>query len=170
MIKIKNTLFLNLVLCSFSFVTEKKSESLNVKDFKVLMGNWKGQLTYLDYSSGKPFTMAANCEVKILKKENKIIIKSIYPDEMEANSVDTLQISNDGMYLNDEKLVSKRKNSTGELIIITENKGIDGNDNKSATFHHTYSISKNNFSIRKDVQFTGTTEWIKRHEYNYLKK
>ena len=33
-------------------------------DLKQLTGFWKGTLTYLDYSSGKPYTMPANLEVQ----------------------------------------------------------------------------------------------------------
>jgi hypothetical protein len=163
-------LLMFLILSCFSLNNSKRSDKIHLKDFFPLVGNWEGQLTYLDYSSGKPYTMPANCEIKILKKQKQILVYSIYPDEMEANSVDTIRLSNDGIFLNKEKLVSKTLNSDNELIIVTEESGQDGNDNLNATFHHTYTISNSKFSIRKDVQFIGTSEWIKRHEYVYVKK
>jgi hypothetical protein len=35
------------------------SQSFHVKDLAKSTGSWEGKLTYLDYSSGKPYSMAA---------------------------------------------------------------------------------------------------------------
>ena len=43
------------------------------KDFEKLSGTWQGTLTYLDYSSGKPYTMPADVEIKKFDKTNKFI-------------------------------------------------------------------------------------------------
>lgn len=77
---------------------------------------------------------------------------------------------NDGQFI-DEELVQTRKALTnGDIEIVTEEKAKDGNDNKQATFRHTYIIGKTHYSKRKDVQFEGDTNWIKRHEYSYTRK
>jgi hypothetical protein len=56
----KNILFTTgiLLLC-----LSVKAQSFQVKDLSSSVGGWEGKLTYLDYSSGKPFTMLANIKI-----------------------------------------------------------------------------------------------------------
>ena len=140
------------------------------KEFTKLSGSWKGTLTYLDYSSGKPYTMPADIEVKRIKKTNKFIFSNIYPNEKSANSIDTIVISKDGKYIDKELIKSRRKLENSDIEIVTEEFGKDGNDNKPATFRQTYTFGNTTYKKRKDVQFTGETNWINRHEYSYTRK
>jgi hypothetical protein len=140
------------------------------KDFYKLSGAWEGSLTYLDYSSGKPYTMPADIAIQRIGKTNKFVFSNIYPNEPNANSIDTISISIDGKYIDKELVKSRRKLPNGDIEIITEELGKDGNDNKPATFRHTYTLGPTTYKNRKDVQFTGGTEWINRHEYSYKKK
>jgi len=140
------------------------------KDFYKLSGTWEGSLTYLDYSSGKPYTMPADIEIKRIGKTNKFVFSNIYPNETSANSIDTISISTDGKYIDKELLKSRRKLPNGDIEIITEEFGKDGNYNKPATFRYTYTLGTTTYKNRKDVQFTGETEWINRHDYSYKKK
>jgi hypothetical protein len=140
-----------------------------LKDFQKTSGSWKGSLTYLDYSSGKPYTMPADMEIKRIKKTNKFALSNIYPNETNANSTDTVTISTDGKYINKGLVKSRRRLPGGDIEIITEEMGKDGNDNKPATFRHTYIFGKTLFKKRKDIQYIGGTDWINRHEYTYTK-
>ena len=140
--------------------------SVSVKDFKPAYGKWTGTITYLDYTSGKPFTMPANVTIGKNKKDAKELIFAFeYPNEPKANGNDTLIISSDGMMIDDEKVVSKAEQN-GVLELITEKDGIDGNDNKKAVLRHIYSISKKSFVKRKEVKFEGEDKFIMRNEYN----
>ncbi len=141
-----------------------------VKDFQKITGSWKGSLTYLDYSSGKSYSMPADIDIKRIKNTNAFVLSNFYPNEKNANSFDTITISADGKYIDKELVKSKRKLITGDIEIITEEIGKDGNDNRPATLRHTYILGKKTFKKRKDVQFVGETEWINRHEYAYTKK
>jgi hypothetical protein len=141
-----------------------------VKDFQNISGNWTGSLTYLDYTSGESYSMPADVEIKRIKKKNLFTFSDIYPDEPHANSVDTLILSMDGKYINDELIVSRKKLANGDVIIVTTRTGTDGNDNKPASFRFTYTLGKASFIKRKDVQFEGESEYINRHEYAYIKK
>jgi 3-methyladenine DNA glycosylase/8-oxoguanine DNA glycosylase len=49
-------LFTSICSAQLSFKTIKK-------DFAKLSGTWEGSLTYVDYSTGKPYTMPANLEI-----------------------------------------------------------------------------------------------------------
>jgi hypothetical protein len=157
--------FLTGIICNAQ--TDFKTLS---EDFTQLSGSWKGTLTYLDYSSGKPYTMPADIEVKRIKKTKKFIFSNIYPNEKSANSIDTTIISKDGKYIDKALIKSRRKLENGDIEIITEELGKDGNDNKPATFRHTYTFGYKTFKKRKDVQCIGETNWINRHEYSYKRK
>lgn len=140
-----------------------------VNDFDKLSGNWKGSLTYLDYKSGKPYTMPAELEVTRIEKTNKFVLSLKYPNESSANSIDTIVISQDGKYIDKELIKSRKKLSNGNIRIVTEVSGKDGNDDKQATIKHSYIFGKKTFSIVKDVQFYGETRWINRNTYSFIK-
>ena len=167
MTKLKNGLIILMSLTAIVFSYAQETTKISAKDFKVLIGSWQGSLTYLDYSSGKPYTMPADAEIKRIGTTNKFIFSNIYPNETSANSFDTLTISVDGKFIGTERVKSKKKLENGTIEIITEELGNDGNDSKPAIFRQTYTISRGIFKKRKDVQFQGATSWINRHEYLY---
>ncbi|MEO7394318.1 MAG: hypothetical protein ABIU11_05200 [Chitinophagaceae bacterium] len=153
-----------LIVAGFAFT--QLSPVVSVKDFKYAFGKWKGTLTYLDYSSGKPYTMPANITIgRDNTNDRQLILAFVYPDEPKANGNDTLVISKDGLQINGAAVVSKKKNSKGFLEIITEKNGVDGNDNRKAVLKHIYTISKRAFSNRKEVRFDGEENFILRNEY-----
>jgi hypothetical protein len=160
-----NKLFITLLLLPVLAFAQTTTHVI-VKDFKPAFGKWKGSLTYLDYSSGKPYTMPAN--VIISKNGNntqQLILAFAYPDEPKANGNDTLVISDDGLQIDGSMVVSKKKNSDGALEIITERNGVDGNDNRKAAIRHIYIINKKKFISRKEVRFDGEEKFILRNEY-----
>ncbi len=167
MTKSKFILTVLITLSSIGLCNAQKNTKISANDFKSLVGSWQGTLTYLDYSSGKPYTMSAYLEIQMIRKTNTFIFLNMYPNEPNANSVDTLTISTDGKYIGAELIKSRKKLANHDIEIITEEPGKDGNDNKPATFRHTYIIGKTTFRKRKDVQFMGETVWINRHEYSY---
>ena len=139
--------------------------SVSVKDFKPAYGKWTGTITYLDYTSGKPFTMPANVTIsKNNKDARQLIFAFEYPQEPKANGNDTLIISEDGMMIDDTKVTSKESRD-GVLQILTEKEGVDGNDNKKALIRYVYSISKKSFVKRKEVRFDGQDIFIMRNEF-----
>ncbi len=143
------------------------AQTISAEDLKKLTGCWRGSLTYLDYGSGRPLTILANMDLTQIGNSNKFALTNAYPDEPKANSADTLTISADGSMLNDETVKSRKKLKQGKIEIVTEVKGIDGNDNKPALLRYTYEIGDNTYTLRKDVKFLDKKKWIKRHEYSY---
>jgi hypothetical protein len=147
-----------LLLCS-----SLKAQSVQVKDLSNSVGSWEGKLTYLDYASGKPFTMLANIKIGLTADNKGFIMGYEYPNEPHANSKDTTFIA--GNYFGKDKIVEFVKDLDGGYKMITEINGNDGNDNKKAILRHTYLLKSKTFSIIKDVKFEGTDKWIKRNEY-----
>lgn len=168
----RSILFVMAVLC-FGTVKAQLSESrlaVRTSDFGNAFGEWKGSLTYLDYSSGKPFTMPANATLAQSANPNEIVLALVYPKEPKANGNDTLRIEKKGMEIDGAAVVSKTVNAEGILEIITERNGIDGNDNKKAVIRHIYRINKNVFSSRKEIKFDGEEKWILRNEYSFSRQ
>jgi hypothetical protein len=164
----KRRIILVTICClSFCYSFSYSDSKIRSKDLKNLIGCWEGSLTYLDYSTNKPFSMPANIIVKDFKRSNTIICSLIYPKEPNANSADTIFISKDGRSLNNAAVKTKRSLGEDSLEIVTEIAGIDGNDHKDATIRHTYILGKNNYSTKKEVQFVGQTQWIVRNEYKF---
>ena len=159
-----------LLLCCFStgicFAQTAAFDSATVKQ---LLGDWKGSLTYLDYKSGKPYSMPADLKVWQLS-DNKLVFSNIYPNEPNANDNDTVTLANEGRMINNEVVTSKSILQNGNTEIITEYEGIDGNDQRPALIRHTYTVGKLTYVVRKDVQFKGQVEWVKRNEYSYSRQ
>jgi hypothetical protein len=158
-----------LFATAFLFLTiSANAQTIQVKDLSGSVGTWNGTLTYLDYSTGKPFTMLANLKIGLTPDHNGYIIGYEYPKEPHANSSDTTFIVGD--QFGKDKIVEFKKTSDGGYKLITEILGNDGNENKKAILRHTYLLKSNTYSIIKEVKFEGTDKWIKRNEYRLNKK
>jgi hypothetical protein len=156
----KNILFAT----TFSFLClSVKAQSLKVKDISNSVGNWESQLTYLDYSTGKPYKMSANIKVSLTENEKGYIMEYEYPKEPQANSKDTTYIVD--KLFGKEKIVEFENDLYGGYKLVTEIAGEDGNDHKKAKLRHTYLLKSNIYSITKEVKFDGTDKWVKRNEY-----
>jgi hypothetical protein len=152
-----------LILLLIIVFGNSKAQSVKVKDLSRSVGSWEGKLTYMDYSTGKPFTMLANIKIGLTKNYMGYIMAYEYPKEPHANSIDTTFIV--GKYFGKDKIVEFNKDSDGAYNMITEVDGYDGNDNQKAVLRHTYTLKTNTYIIIKDVKFEGTDKWIKRNEY-----
>ena len=156
----KNLLILTVFLFYCIFL---KAQSLQIQDLSTSIGSWKGKLTYLDYSSGKPYTMLANIQISLTENKNGYIMCYEYPKESSANSKDTTYVVE--KLFGKDKIVDFKKDRNNRFRLVTEIVGEDGNDHKKAILRHTYELMSNKYSIKKEVKFEGSEIWIKRNEY-----
>ncbi|MFC4232911.1 hypothetical protein ACFOW1_13495 [Parasediminibacterium paludis] len=157
-------------LCIFQTHLYSQGQAIQPSDLKILEGNWVGTLTYLDYTSGKPYTMPANTNFEQSKNNPNIYFRSVgYSTEPHANQKDSMIISPNGQMLDDFTIVSFKKTSNDTVEIISEKDGADGNDNKPATIRRTFSITATTFVIKKEVLFKGSSTWLLRHTYSFTK-
>ncbi len=154
--------FLTITFLSYS------QQSIPIDDLKLIVGEWTGTITYLDYQTNEPFTMPANLIVEHGKKEGILILNNIYPNEPKANNTEKIKLTNDGTVLNNIPIASREKTDDGQVRIQAQHEAKD--DNKNALIRYTYLIGSDQFVIRKEVQFDESTAWIKRSEFNYQKK
>lgn len=153
------------ILFSLSIYSQSQ---ISAEDLALMVGNWEGKITYLDYQSNKPFTMDANLKVEKGKNEKKLVLNNIYPSEPKANNTNKYKLTKNGTFFNKHRVTKREKLANGQVEIHTEYKGKD--DNKKALIRYTYLVSKDIFSITKEVQFNQEEAWIKRSEYSYLRK
>jgi len=135
--------------------------------FENIIGAWQGSLTYLDYTSNKPYTMPVNLYIEKGKNEYQVKLLLEYPKEPNANSSDKIKITKDGTKINNAKVVLVEKVSENETQITTEYSGKD--NNQKAIIRLIYGIGGANLSIQKEVKFENTENWILRNKYNYTR-
>ena len=127
---------------------------------------WVGNLSYLDYGKNVNVSIPSNLTVSASKNDKMSWVFTFqYPDEPKANRQETIMLSQDGKIFDGEKVVKKTKLPDKTLKIVTEKSGKD--NDKNALFRYTYSISKNTFSIKKEVQYEGTSDFFVRNEYKW---
>lgn len=156
----KNNILATLLMLVCTYL---HAQSFEINDLSASVGNWNGTLTYLDYSTAQPYSMAANIKIRLTANKQGYIMAYEYPKEPHANSVDTTYVT--GNLFGKEKIVEFNKTSESGFTLVTEIAGEDGNEHKKALLRHTYKLNKNTFSVVKEVQFIGTEKWIKRNEY-----
>ncbi|NND95064.1 MAG: hypothetical protein HKN45_09370 [Flavobacteriales bacterium] len=111
--------------------------------------------------------MPADLSVEAGKNEKELILRNSYPNEPKANNTEKLRVSKDRTELNRSPVISREALSNGGIRITTENKGKD--DRKKALIRYVYQLGEQDLTIRKEVQFQGTEDWLKRSEYSYTR-
>ncbi|MBT8273180.1 MAG: hypothetical protein KJO77_05200 [Bacteroidia bacterium] len=154
-----------LLLTFLTAYSAQAQDTVSPDDFKIIIGEWTGSLTYIDYSSNKPYTMPANLKVEQGKNQNQLLLKYIYPNEPKANSKDKIKFSKSGDLINNKIVKSKQALENGQLQITTEYSGKD--NNKTALIRNLFILGENQFIIRKEVKLNDSDGWITRNEYNF---
>lgn len=157
-------LLIILPALQFSF-----ADKVNSNDLKIITGDqWKGKLTYLDFSTNQKTSIPANLLVKQSSSEKNIFyFIHEYPKEPHANNTDTLIISSEGRKLNNQMVVKKDKIGT-MIKLITES--TNGNQSDFKYFRYTYLLGTNLFSIKKEEKGMKDTGYFTRNIYEYQRK
>ncbi len=158
-------LLLTVLITLASF--DHQAPTIKASELKPWLGNWKGTLTYKDYSSGKPTTINATMKFGPIVDGSKLVVAEGYPDEPSHDGTDTLQISADGTYINDNKLASKKK-TADTFQFVLENEGEDAG--QKAEIRITYSFSKSRFTRKKEIRYRGQADYFVRNEYKMVRQ
>ena len=156
-------IFLLMVFLSTTHIQAQNTVAPD--DIKSLIGEWTGSLTYIDYSSGKPYAMPANVMVSQGKNEYQLVLFYSYPKEPKANNKEKIKISSDGTQLNNHPVSAKKKLNNLQVEITTEYTGKD--NNKAALIRNIYTLGKDVFIIKKVVKFENSEEWLERNIYSF---
>ncbi len=139
----------------------------SIADFTPLTGKWKGQLTYLDYTSNQPVTMEANTLFEMVS-DSSFDQFIYYSAEPHKNADSRYRLRENGTALNEMKLV-KRRTGYGKLLLIFEYCGPDGNDNRMATMQRVMEFIGNKLTITKMVKYDGEANYFQRHQYRFTR-
>lgn len=161
------TFLIGLLFCSYTLVLAQDNNRIQPSDLAVLIGNWEGSLTYLSYQDNTPYTLKTNLAISAGENESEIQVDNSYPDEPQANGTYYLRIKKKGARLNRNPIHSRTVLADGTIEIVTQSKGRD--DNNKAIIRITYLIGQDSYKTRKEVQFRGETDWIKRNEFTYTR-
>ena len=134
-------------------------------DLFLLTGpRWTGTLTYLDYSTNRKVSIPSTLQVTPVEGQTlSFTFDYQYPDEPHARSTSTLTITADGKEFAGARIVERRGSASGPLILVMEKMGRD--NDREALIRHTYQIETGRLSIRKEVRYTGITQFLLRNEY-----
>lgn len=153
----------------FSIRTSAQDAKITANDLTAIEGvQWVGTLTYLDYSSNKKTSIKSNLTVMRAPGESNVwIFDYRYPDEPKANSKDRVILSADGKIIDGEAVSELSKLKGGGIKLVTLKDGTD--NNLTAVFRFTYEISKDSFSIRKEVRADGSVGYFERNTYSWTR-
>ncbi|NNF66130.1 MAG: hypothetical protein HKM98_01330 [Gammaproteobacteria bacterium] len=137
---------------------------VSTEDFRVAAGSdWKGHLSYLDYSSGSMSRIPV--EIEIEEPTGRTLVYSIkYPGETQYNAREKIKFSRDGRQLDGGLIVAREQNADGDLVLVTTFRGED--DDRPADIRMTYEIGSSEFSISKEVRFEDDSEYLLRNKYS----
>lgn len=159
----KNIITLILMIVFVNTQTIAQVSIVNTEIMPVI-GSWQGSLTYLDYTSKKLTEIPATLDIEQIKV-GVFTFSHQFPKEPQVKWIDTIALSKDGLFFGKGKIIDTRILSDGMLAFVTEEIGED--DKRAALIHKTYGISDKEYFIKKEVQYTGSNEWLQRHEYHY---
>lgn len=143
----------------------ESTRSLEPADLDLLTGApWSGTLTYLDYTTGKPTTIASTLTVRRIAADLPTWeLRVGYPKEPGADSVQTIVLKNNT--IGNESILSRRTLPDGGIEFITSAPGTD--DNKPATFRFVHRLTPTIYSRTKLVTFVGQSTELQRHIYSW---
>lgn len=153
-------------IAALLLVTVIHAQSISADDLRSLPGEWKGQLTYLDYSSNKEVSIKAVLKAE-MKGDSRVKLNFDYPAEPGYGSKEQFEIRENGKMVNDMKVIERTELPDGSLKIVLENRGKDGNDQQPAVFHHVFELGKSRFVLSKLVKFEGQEKFFQRNQYSF---
>lgn len=146
----------------------RATASMRAQDVDGLTGGaWAGTLTYLDYTSGKPYTMPATLAVERIAgaAEPSWRFRVGYPDEPKANAERLVVLAGQGSVFDGETVVERTEEPGGVVRVVTEAEGED--DRRPARFRHEYEFGPGACSIRKLVRFEGESAFFERNTFRW---
>ena len=158
-------LTLYLLVMPFAVPAEDSASktSVTAADFAPLSGpEWTGSLTYLDYSSNEPSQIPVSIRFDEAKSRSiRYHIK--YPGEAQYNDSVKIKLSKNGRELNGDSITDRQELPDGTVVITTRAQEED--DGRPADVRTTYSLGASALSIRKEVRYEGSTDYLERNIY-----
>lgn len=138
------------------------TQEITLSDFDIIQGEkWVGELTYLDYTADKKYSIPVEFLATKLK-DGQYMVKYEYPDEPQENSKTKLVIDLKKNRIQKESIERIERND-GLIVVKSVSSGKD--NGKAATLYKTYSFGSNDLIIRTEVSYEDSEEVFLRNEY-----
>jgi hypothetical protein len=162
------------MLLSLSAGDLRAQQEFSVDTLKSLVGQWKGELEYLDYRDNRTrVVLRTAMDARLSMLENQLILNFVHRDP--AYEVESLQIlsfdaetktilstgfDNGRARTEEWRIAGFVSDSSGmHLVLLTS--GYD--DSKPATIRRQLRLNENRLTVRKEVQYEGE-EYFFRNE------
>lgn len=136
-----------------------------------LEGTWRGELMYVDYTSGEETHIHADLLVQRLDSLQWRIGFG-YADEPHANRMDTMALAQNGTSLDGMQVTGLRTFTPDSVEVLLGGTGED--DGVPVRIRKTWTIGPHTCFMRKEVAPLATGEdhlqFMLRHEYRFLRQ
>ena len=141
--------------------------SVSVEDFEPILGDgWQGELVYADPDAEDGQT-TAEAELAVTREGRTLTLDFSFPGAPQGDGSAPLEISEDGYWINDERVLRRERSDDGTLTLLTRQECIEGR--YIATCDYLYDISEDAFSIAKAVTLAGEEEQRFVHQYSFTR-
>ncbi|MEM1270874.1 MAG: hypothetical protein AAF752_14580 [Bacteroidota bacterium] len=146
----------------------------SIDDVAFLQGEWGGTLEYLDYTSERRVSLAVDVNITRGQGEAgdpQFSVRMIFtePDGRKVGGTSLFAVPESGIvdYNGDRWTVDSftEIRNVPELVMST----LGQDDNRAATIRTTVRLEDGELTIRKDVQYTGETDYINRNVFTLEK-
>ena len=134
--------------------------------------DWRGTLTYLDYSTSKTVTLNTTLRSQ-MSGADRFILQFNYeePNKSHVFGTDTLTVAPDGTRLRwdgtDFTVQAKKWLLNQTLRFVLEGPGQD--DNRPVLIRKTVLLSPHQFAVRKQIRLAGDTAFVQRNHYQFAR-
>ena len=138
------------------------------------IGNWSGNLYYLDYQSGRRFTIPMSVKAELTPDGATLMRRLEFTDPGRlAHAVNLSTIDRDSgklveAYFREGKaefdtfdILQKRWNAGDDWTLVYEQDGSD--DNRPARIRHMVNRTGDRMTSRKEVRFEGAADFVERN-------
>lgn len=154
------------LLTTLAVALSATAQSLSPAQLQPLLGTWRGERMYMDYTSGAETHIPADLVVEPLG-ERTWLVGFGYADEPHANQRDTMRLSTEGTLLDGLQVIAVKQPATDSLILVLHERGTD--NGAPALIRKTWTIGRHTCTLRKDVHpiTTPSAPFALRHEYRF---
>lgn len=140
--------------------------SVSPADFEPIAGDdWQGELVY-PAPDGEEARQSIPASLSVSQDGRTLTLDFSFPGRPEGDGNATLEISEDGNWINDERII-QRETTNGTLRLLTRQECIEGR--YIATCEYLYDLAADAFSIAKAVTLAGESEQRFGHQYSFTR-
>ena len=134
--------------------------------------DWRGTLTYLDYSTGKAVMLNTALRGQ-MSRADRLVLQFDYeePNKSHVFGTDTLTVAPDGTRLRwdgtDFTVQARQWLPNQTLRLVLEGPGQD--DNRPVLIRKTVLLSPRQLAVRKQIRLAGDTAFVQRNAYQFTR-